>query len=220
MVGTGSFAQESEGEKAKKNPFGEDGIYVSLRVGTTVERMRSEGYIDRLNFADKVHPHLSAMLDFDFDELVPEVRGMTLRLEVGYKPLHLYARNVSDRIDEKYELKAQSYAISGSILYRLPLPWKVRPYGGIGFGGFASDVSVDKLTVEYKNSNSQNVTVVYDRYMDLDGDRSGLLYTIGCMLGNRYDLNAKVLKSKWERTDEVHNKLRNTSIIISFGYRL
>jgi hypothetical protein len=54
MLGTGSIAQESDGEKAKKNPFGEDDIYVSLRVGATVERMRSAGYIDRLNFAEKV----------------------------------------------------------------------------------------------------------------------------------------------------------------------
>lgn len=216
------IAQEPPKDK-NHTPFGEDGIYISLNAGVAFDRMLVSGYlIDHLKFDKPIQPFLSAMVDFDLDDMeVSELKGFILRLEAHFKRVHFHASGDAnnDRYDE-YELKARTWVPVVSILYRIPWRWKIQPYGGIGAGMVFSDVSKNTLTINYNKPYYINPIEVVERPWEIPDDDYAVVYTVGLMYGKRLDMNLRFLRSRWSRSDDPHHQLRNRPIILSLGYRL
>jgi hypothetical protein len=209
-------AQKTQVTKSK-----EDGVYISLQAGLTIDRMKTSGYlIDYLKFDRPKQPYLSAIMDWDMGN-VGELKGLVIRSEVEYKPMHFRAAGNAntDRYDQ-YEIKAHTIAPVVSVLYRVPWHCKFRPYGGIGVGMMWSTIAKNTLTYQYNKQYYSEPTGVYENYLDLDENNYLVVYTAGLMLGNRYDLNCRYGTSTWSRSDDVHHQLKSRSLTISFGYRL
>ena len=211
-------AQESIVKPVRRNPFTEDGIYISLQVGVNMDRMHPAGYlIDYLKFDKPTLPFFSALVDFDLDE---EIKGLIFRLETSYKQFHFHASGDANKVRyDEYELKGRSWVPVVSVLYRLPWRWKLRPYGGIGIGYVSSNVSKNTLTIHNKPGYG-NPVEVYENNFDLDLEQYALQYTVGLMYGKRFDLACRFLFSKFHRDDDHHHQLKNRPIMLAVGYRL
>lgn len=207
-------------QKPAESKFKEDGVYVSLHAGLSIDRMKTFGYlIDYLEFDRPTQLYLSAVIDWDMGN-IDELKGFILRTEIDYKPLHFHASGYphTHRYDE-YEIKARTIAPVVLILYRVPWRWKLRPYGGIGAGMMWSNVSTNTLTIHYNEPYYVRSTQVYENDFDLDDNNYVVVYTAGLMFGRRYDLNCKFWRAKWSRSDDDNHQLNQRSIILSFGYR-
>lgn len=213
-----TICQEALVQPRDKNPFGEDGIYISLQAGTNFDHLRPSGYqVDYLKFNRPVQPYLSALVDFEIDEM----SGFIFRLEMGYKKIHFRAKGYPNKEDvDEYELKGHSLIPVVSGLYRVPWRWKLRPYGGFGIAFVVSSFKKNTMTTSYKLSSTRNQTDVYDDYYDLDGDQYGLQYTVGFMCGKRWDFSCKLLWTKLNRDDDPQHNFRNRPVFLSCGYRL
>jgi len=155
------------------------GIYISLQAGSNLDHIQPSGYqVDYLKFDRLVQPFLSALVDFEIDEM----SGFLFRLEVGYKKIHFRAKGYPDKdsVDE-YGLKGHTLIPAVSGLYRVPWRWKLRPYGGFGIAFVASSFKKNTMTTTYQVSSARNQTDVYDNTYDLDGEQYGLQYTVGFM---------------------------------------
>jgi hypothetical protein len=208
-------------QNSPKSPFGEDGVYVSLSLGVNIDQMIPSGYlIDYLKFDNPTQSYLSALVDFDFEDFnEEEIKGWILRLEVNYKPLNFHASGSQhiDRYDE-YEIKARTIMSGFLILYRIPWRFKLQPYAGIGPELLWTNNTKNMLTINYDKTYGIPTEVIKNKF-HIDGNLWELVYTAGIQFNKRYDLNCRFMKSKLSDPDDIHNTLKNRSIMISFGYR-
>lgn len=179
-------------------------IYLSLYTGVSCDKMIASGNIEYLHFNRPVKPTLAGVIDFDIPKAV------ILRLEVGYKPFSFDANGPSGKSHYySYSLCGHSFTKGLAILYRIPLPFSLRPYVGIGIHANAVTVKENILLGEFEKEN----------YLNISDDGNVISYRFGLMFGMRYALNVKVYKARLSNYNEPNRYLGNKVIETSFAYR-
>jgi hypothetical protein len=209
-------------QNSRESKFKEDGVYVSLHGGFNMDVLKRSGFlIEHLKFDNPMQLFFSVVMDLDFEDM-GELKGLILRMELAYKPLHFHANGYSNSDNyEEYEIKARTIAPIASVLYRVPWRWKLplRPYGGIGAGQMFSRVSKNTLTTHYSLPYYHTFTQALENDFELYENNYVVVYTAGFTLHKRYDINCRFWRATWSPSDHIHRQLKNRSIMLTFGYR-
>jgi hypothetical protein len=207
---------------AQNSPFGEDGVYISLHAGGTINRFKAGKNIDYLKFSPSIQPYISGLIDFDLVDCknCKAISGLIIRIEMSYRPMNVKANgNISIKRHSEYEIKAHAFVPTVSILYGIPLIRKLRIYAGIGVGWVYTNTSINRLTSYYHYPSGNYNTDVKDNSFELMDDNAGVIFSIGLLYKKRFDLNCSVLRSTWTSQQDLYNEIINRSTSISLGYR-